>query len=208
MFQDPLALLAIFDDLHHTRDELKGIESSIIKTAKSFEETAARVEHSADWIKGMIQQSKADIKEIGTQIGKDVHSNGYVALESYVNDLHETSVSEMREIAATVETKLQLIASSATTEWRTLSAAQHDTFHRQLQDIAAAANGLPPFPPRPVTTSAFTNCTYLAKLTLVRARRLCIEAEAYAFVISVAALLFIALQLAHGPISLPSLLFR
>jgi hypothetical protein len=208
MFQDPLALLAIFDDLHNTRDELKRIESSIIETAKSFEESAARVEQSADRIKGMVQQWKADIKEVGTQIGNDLHINGYVALERYVDDLHETSVAEMREIAATVETKLQVIASSATTEWRTLSAAQQNTFHRQLEDIAAAANGLPPFPPRPVTPSAFTNCTYLAKLALVRARRFCIEAKADVSVVSAAALVFIALRLALGPISLPSHLFH
>ncbi|MEX3936098.1 hypothetical protein AB4Y32_30625 [Paraburkholderia phymatum] len=173
MFQDHYAFLAIFDDLPKTRDELKAIESSIAAKAKS-------VEQSADRIDGAVRQWHAGLKELGTQLGRDVHDNGYAALEKYVDDIQETSISELREIASSAVAEIRQITSTAATEWRALSNNQQETLHRQLKDIAAAANGLPPLPPRPIAASPFGNCAYFAKLTLVRVRRFCIEAKSFA----------------------------
>lgn len=215
MFQDPLALLAIFDDLHNTRDELKGVEASLIEKATSVEASAASVEQSAARIEEAVQQWKEEIEEIGTKIGRHVHDNGYIALEKYVDDLHERAITEIREIAATSRMLLQQVTTTATTEWRSLSANQVENFHRHLQDIAAAANGLPPLPPRPIAGSFFSSCVYSMKLVIIRARRFSIEMKSFAIlvlalasVISTPALLFIAVQVAHGPFSFFSAPFR
>ncbi|MGF6931184.1 hypothetical protein OKW41_000323 [Paraburkholderia sp. UCT70] len=204
MLKDPFDYLAIFDGFQTTRDELLHIQTTIDDRAKS-------IGQSAEDIAGVVKLWRADIRELGTTIGRDVHTNGYVALEKYVDELHERSVAESREIATSAETKMREIASSATTEWRALSANQQETFHRQLKEIAAAANGLPPLPPRPIAASPFRNCAYFAKLTFVHARRFAIEAKSFATlvlavasVISAAALVFIAAQHTHGPISLSS----
>ncbi|MEM5383529.1 hypothetical protein VSR68_07990 [Paraburkholderia phymatum] len=208
MVKSSFDYLAIFDGFHTTRDELLHIQTSIADRAKS-------IEQSADDIAGVVRLWRADIKELGATIGRDVHINGYVALEKYVNDLHERSLTELREIATSAVNEMRQIASSATTEWRALSTNQQETLHRQLKDIAAAVNGLPPLPPRPIAASPFSNCAYFAKLTFVRARRFSIEAESFATLvlavasaISAVALVFIAVHLAQGPISLSSFLFR
>lgn len=187
MLKDSIDYLAIFDGFHSTRDELLQIQTAIDDRAKA-------IGQSADDIAGVVKLWHTDIKELGTTIGRDVHTNGYVALEKYVDDLHESSVVEVRAIVASLETKFEHIA-----------AAQHESFHRHLTDIAATANGLPPLPLRPVSASPLRTCAYYAKLAFVRMRRFCIEATSFAAVISAAALVVIAAQHTHGLISLSSL---
>ncbi|MGY6126716.1 hypothetical protein ACW9YV_14790 (plasmid) [Paraburkholderia strydomiana] len=128
MLKDSIDYLAIFDGFHSTRDELLQIQTAIDDRAKAIGQSAAD-------IAGVVKLWHTDIKKLGTTIGRDVHTNGYVALEKYVNDLHESSVVEVRAIVASFETKFEHIA-----------ATQHESFHRHLKDIAATANGLPLFP--------------------------------------------------------------
>lgn len=197
MFKDPFAFLAIFDELHNTRDDLKAIERSIATKASS-------VEHSADRIDEAIQRWNSELKELGTKLGRDVHDNGYAALELYVNDRHKSAIADLRQITTL-----------ATTEWRALATDHRDTLQRQLEAIAAAANGLPPLPPRPVAPTPLSNCAYIAKLSFVHARRFVIEASSFAILLlavasAIAAVTFvyIAMHLPLGPISFPSFTFR
>jgi hypothetical protein len=183
MLQDPFAYLALFDDLHETRAELRAIESSIVAKAKGIEQAADTVERA-------IQQWRAEITELGAQIGRDVHENRYVALETYVNEIRDDA--KVMRVAAVKDCRA--IADTAVAELRALATAQQAAFDQQLHEVAAAANGLPPLPPRPIENSAIALCTYHMKAAIVRVRRFCIEAKSVATVVAAVAIVVMVVQ--------------
>ena len=197
MLQDPFAYLALFDDLHETRAELRAIESSIVAKAKGIEQAADTVERA-------IQQWRAEITELGAQIGRDVHENRYVALETYVNEIRDDA--KVMRVAAVKDCRA--IADTAVAELRALATAQQAAFGQQLREIAAAASGLPPLPPHPIAGTRIARCTYYMKAAVVRVRRFCIEAQSAATVVAAVALVVMVVQSPYGAHSLLSLFAR
>jgi hypothetical protein len=195
MLQDPFTLLAIFDDLHKTRTDLQ-------ETLSSFEEKVRGIEETAETIDAAIRRWQTDVKGLAEEIGRDVHQNGYAALEKYVDEVRDDAKAK----AANSLKESRTIADNAVADLRALAANQQEAFNRQLRDVAAAVNGLPPLPPRPIESTVIALCAYHVKASVVRVRRFCIEARSVAVVVSAIALVVIAAQSHHGMLSLSPLL--
>ncbi|MBN3761083.1 hypothetical protein [Burkholderia sp. Ac-20365] len=203
--------IATKDELADTIAVLQAISAALEKHAAEIRENSKAAELQNDrLIKALHRhtqavedseqtwkQSWADIRK---DIAFDVYANNYISQM----DFHESrKLSQTARDEAVLEEARRISSSAlrsvqeANASTQSILKAVEKGLSLKLEDVAAAANGLPPLPTRPIETTLAGLATYHLKAIAIRTRRFFIEARSAAIVLSSGALVLIAIEGLH-----------